>query len=88
MLNNDNNNGHDGVDTLLESWSLKCADELAANVRRLARVPFLYQRAQRGKEGRDAVRGGLRTGTGSSCCITRATPPAASHAPRFRLCHW
>jgi polyhydroxyalkanoate synthase len=49
-----NQNGHDGVESvekLAESWSLQCADELAANVRRMARVPFLYQRAQRVKKG-------------------------------------
>jgi len=46
-----NENGHNGGEKLIEDWSINCADELAANFRRMARVPFLYQRAQRVKKG-------------------------------------
>jgi poly[(R)-3-hydroxyalkanoate] polymerase subunit PhaC len=48
MLNQD---GHDGGEKLIEQWSVKSADELAANFRRMARVPFLFRRAQRVKKG-------------------------------------
>jgi polyhydroxyalkanoate synthase len=36
---------------LLEDWTMKAAGEAAENVKRMARVPFLWQRSQRVKKG-------------------------------------
>jgi polyhydroxyalkanoate synthase len=46
-----NDNGNDSLETLLERWSVDCSDEVATNLRRMARVPFLFRKAQRVKKG-------------------------------------
>jgi polyhydroxyalkanoate synthase len=40
-----------GYSQLLEDWTMKSAEEAAENVKRMARVPFLWQRSQRVKKG-------------------------------------
>ena len=45
MVNND------AYSDLLEDWTMKTAGEAAENVKRMARVPFLWQRSQRVKKG-------------------------------------
>ena len=39
------------VQELLEDWTVATADEAATTFRRMARIPFLYQRSQRVKKG-------------------------------------
>ena len=48
---NSTGSGGGGVQNLLEEWSVSTADDLASTFRRGARLPFLYQRAQRVRKG-------------------------------------
>ena len=41
----------EGYSQLLEDWTMKNAGEAAENVKRMARLPFLWQRSQRVKKG-------------------------------------
>ena len=46
-----NGNGNGSLHDLWRDWSFAAADDFATMFRRAARVPFLYQRAQRVKKG-------------------------------------
>src|SRR5689334_13053770 len=51
MSSNGNGNGHSSVQETWNRWSDAMVNESAAYLRRFARVPFLWQQAQRVKKG-------------------------------------